>query len=229
MTTPSPLQRTAAPPAVQNPADALRLLADQIAAEPATASLHARMEALRRPIEPHEIDWKPKGLSCDACSEAPNKHCRNHRRGRCDRCGFWGSEAHTCLAYAGHAAVTIRLLACDPAWDWEPLGRTPEGLPALDPATNGLWISLTVLGVSKKGFGHHPGNRRMTGGDRMKAMISDAIKNAAMRFGVGIELWSKKFEPPTITVTAEPDENDDPWMSPHPARVWTPRRSERSM
>lgn len=85
------------------------------------------------------------------------------------------------LDYVGHAAVTDRLLAVDPEWTWEPLAVTPEGLPALDSAGN-LWIRLTVAGVTRIGVGD---------GKNAKECISDALRNAAMRFGVALALWSK--------------------------------------
>ena len=85
------------------------------------------------------------------------------------------------LDFVGHADVTDRLLSVDPGWTWEPLGVTPEGLPALDRFGN-LWIRLTVCGVTRIGVGD---------GKSAKELISDAIRNAAMRFGVALDLWAK--------------------------------------
>lgn len=86
------------------------------------------------------------------------------------------------LDYVGHAAVTDRLLEVDPTWKWEPLGYTDDGLPALDEEGN-LWIRLTVLNVTRIGVGD---------GRTMKERIGDALRNAAMRFGVALDLWSKE-------------------------------------
>ena len=86
------------------------------------------------------------------------------------------------LDYVGHAAVTDRLLTVDPEWSWEPFALTPEGLPALDRAGN-LWIRLTVCGVTRVGVGD---------GKSAKECIGDAIRNAAMRFGVALDLWAKE-------------------------------------
>lgn len=86
------------------------------------------------------------------------------------------------LDYVGHAAVTDRLLAVDPEWTWEPMATTPEGLPMPDGHGN-LWIRLTVCGVTRIGVGD---------GKSMKELIGDAIRNAAMRFGVALDLWSKE-------------------------------------
>lgn len=91
------------------------------------------------------------------------------------------------LAYVGHAALTDRLLDADPAWTWEPLAMSPEGLPVLDPL-GGMWIKLTVCGVTRLGYGH-AGNKE--GGDAIKEVIGDALRNAAMRFGAALDLWHK--------------------------------------
>lgn len=106
---------------------------------------------------------------------------------RCEICGSWHHPDVVHLDYVGHAALTDRLLDTDPEWSWEPLGCTPEGLPALD-ANRGLWIKLTVCGVTRLGYGAADGK---TGGDAMKEMIGDALRNAAMRFGAALDLWHK--------------------------------------
>jgi hypothetical protein len=85
------------------------------------------------------------------------------------------------LDFVGHADVTNRLLEVDPEWTWEPLGRTEDGLPALDRFGN-LWIKLTVCGTTRIGVGD---------GKSAKELISDALRNAAMRFGVALDLWAK--------------------------------------
>lgn len=91
------------------------------------------------------------------------------------------------LAYVGHAALTDRLLDADPQWTWEPLALDARGLPALDDV-GGLWIRLTVCGVTRLGYGD-AGQKK--GGDAMKERIGDALRNAAMRFGAALELWHK--------------------------------------
>lgn len=91
------------------------------------------------------------------------------------------------LAYVGHAALTDRLLDADPNWTWEPLSFDERGLPRLD-ENGGLWIKLTVCGVTRLGYGD-AGQKK--GGDAMKERIGDALRNAAMRFGAALELWHK--------------------------------------
>jgi hypothetical protein len=93
----------------------------------------------------------------------------------------------TKLAYVGHAALTDRLLDVDPGWTWEPLAMSPHGLPVMDDL-GGMWIRLTVCGVTRLGYGH-AGNKQ--GGDAIKEIIGDALRNAAMRFGAALELWHK--------------------------------------
>lgn len=86
------------------------------------------------------------------------------------------------LDFVGHAAVTDRLLSVDSDWSWEPFALTAEGLPALDRAGN-LWIRLTICGVTRIGVGD---------GKNAKEIIGDALRNGAMRFGVGLDLWAKE-------------------------------------
>ena len=105
----------------------------------------------------------------------------------------------TKLAYVGHAALTDRLLDVDPSWIWEPLALDERGLPALD-EVGGLWIKLTVCGVTRMGYGD-AGQKK--GGDAMKERIGDALRNAAMRFGAALELWHKG------ELHAEPELDDD--------------------
>jgi hypothetical protein len=94
------------------------------------------------------------------------------------------------LDYVGHAAVTDRLLCVDPEWTWEPVAWADDGGPLVRNDGNNavLWIRLTVCGVTRLGVG-------IVGAGAFeldKQLISDAIRNAAMRFGVALDLWSKE-------------------------------------
>ena len=109
------------------------------------------------------------------------------------------------LAYVGHAALTDRLLDTDPAWAWEPLAVDDRGLPALDDC-GGLWIRLTVCGVTRLGYGD-AGDKK--GANAMKERIGDALRNAAMRFGAALDLWHK----------GELHADDDDSASKHPAKT----------
>lgn len=138
---------------------------------------------LRAPFEPQDVGKLPR-VTCPACSR---KNCQQHKKSTCKTCGAYISEKHIHLDYVGHAAVTNRLLAVDPDWNWEPMSFTDDGLPAVD-KNAGMWIKLTVCGTTRLGYGHPDGK---AGGDAIKETIGDAIRNAAMRFGVAIDLWHK--------------------------------------
>ncbi len=127
---------------------------------------------LRAPFKPEQIGKLPK----------PTK--RDNTKGRCNECGGYHGLPAVHLDYVGHAAVTDRLLEVDPSWSWEPMARGPQGEPML--TNGGLWINLTVCGVTRPGFGDDDT------GKGMKVIIGDAIRNAAMRFGVALDLWSKE-------------------------------------
>jgi len=100
-------------------------------------------------------------------------------------------RGRTELDFVGHADLTHRLLDVDPFWNWEPAATDEAGLPVLDLNDKGqpigLWIKLTVAGVTRLGYGSCiPGKN-----DAVKELIGDALRNAAMRFGAALDLWSK--------------------------------------
>lgn len=138
---------------------------------------------LRRPFPAHKISKLPKPTK--AQTEAVRA---DYKTGiRCDICGTWHHPKVVHLDYVGHAALTDRLLECDPAWNWEPMALSAAGTPLMD-QNGGMWIKLTVCGVTRYGYGHPDGK---TGGDAIKEVIGDALRNAAMRFGAALELWHK--------------------------------------
>jgi hypothetical protein len=92
------------------------------------------------------------------------------------------------LDYVSHAWVTDRLLQVDPTWNWEPVGFDESGLPKFD-ENGGLWIKLTVCGVTRYGYGE-PATRDKY--DQKKSAIGNAVRNAAMRYGVALDLWAKE-------------------------------------
>lgn len=105
------------------------------------------------------------------------------------------------LSYVGHAEITKALSEIDPEWTWEPvLGA--DGLPAIriqhgkiprrdkDPllvemAT--MWGRLTLRGVTRWAVGSVEAHKP----DLDKELVSDFLRNAAMRFGVALSLWMK--------------------------------------
>lgn len=94
------------------------------------------------------------------------------------------------LDYVGHAAVTDRLLEVDPEWTWEPVAFAEDGAPLIrqDGKNATLWIRLTVCGTTRYGVG----SVALSAFEQEKQLISDALRNAAMRFGVALDLWSKQ-------------------------------------
>jgi len=126
--------------------------------------------ALRAPFPPSAVGKLPKPYQA------------NSQKGTCKECGGYHGMPAVHLDYVGHAATTDRLLQVDPGWSWEPLANEANGLPALDSKGN-LWIRLTVAGVTRIGVGD---------GKSAKECIGDAIRNAAMRFGVALDLWAKE-------------------------------------
>ena len=137
--------------------------------------LHDGLRKLREPFEVGQINKLPK----------PYK--RDSQKGKCNECGGYHGLPAVHLDYVGHAALTDRLLQVDPEWSWEPLAVGPDGLPQFD-RTGGLWIRLTILGVTRLGYGDADGK---SGGNAVKEAIGDALRNAGMRFGAALDLWHK--------------------------------------
>jgi len=145
--------------------------------EPATG-----LALLRAPFPAHHISKLPKPTK--AQTDAVRQDFKNGIR--CKECGAWHHPDVVHLDYVGHAALTDRLLDADPAWSWEPVADPQSvGLPTVP---GGMWIKLTVEGVSRYGFGCADGK---SGGDAIKEVIGDALRNAAMRFGAALDLWHK--------------------------------------
>jgi hypothetical protein len=137
------------------------------------------LELLRKPFPAHQISKLPKQSSKMTAAKSEYRSC--------NVCGGWHHPKAVHLDYVGHAALTDRLLDCDPEWNWEPVAFTEAGAPALD-ENGGMWIKLTICGVTRYGYGHPDGKR---GGDAIKEVIGDALRNAAMRFGAALDLWHK--------------------------------------
>jgi hypothetical protein len=164
-------------------------------------------KALREPF-PAEVIGKLPRVYCRACSDAKRGGgtCQNHQKRRCNTCGNNITEAHLHLDYVGHAETTDRFLAVDPWWTWEPLAFAPDGLPLLD-RSGGLWIRLTIAGVTRLGYGHANGKE---GPDAIKEAIGDALRNGGMRFGVALDLWGAKFKDGAADDHHEPEQEPEP-------------------
>lgn len=144
------------------------------------------LDLLRAQFPPHQISKLPKPTK-----KQTDDVKADYKKGiRCQLCGAWHHPEVVHLDYVGHAALTDRLLDADPKWTWEPLSTGPDGLPAFD-KSGGLWIRLTVCGVTRLGYGNAANSEYKEVGSREKEVIGDALRNAAMRFGAALELWHK--------------------------------------
>jgi hypothetical protein len=179
---------------------------------------------LRTPFAAEQVGKLPR-VTCPECSDR-RLRCDKHEKAKCDVCQAWVSTKHIHIDYVGHADVTSRLLDVDPEWSWDPKATEPDkdalaaavasGNPEvvkmvienappkfdLDDRGNpvGFWIRLTVGGVTRPGYGSVPSGQP----DAVKVLIGDALRNAAMRFGVALELWAKgdRADPAAENATA---------------------------
>lgn len=159
----------------------------------------AGLAAMREPFPAKYIGKLPKG------SKAQNE-CPADQKVNCKVCGGWHHPRIVHLDYVGHAAITQRLLDADPQWSWEPLAFTEHGLPRLD-ESGGLWIRLTVAGMTRLGYGDAAGKH---GPSAVKEAIGDALRNAAMRFGAALELWHKGDWENDTFIPAQDDKPEAP-------------------
>lgn len=136
---------------------------------------------LRKPFADNQISKLPKPLKkreeMDKLPKAACKVCG----------GYHATSMIMHLDYVGHAALTDRLLDADPMWTWEPMAVNEDGSPHID-NQGGMWIKLTVCGVTRIGYGDAQGK---IGPNAVKEVIGDALRNAAMRFGAALDLWHK--------------------------------------
>lgn len=93
------------------------------------------------------------------------------------------------LDFVGHADITRLLLEIDPTWRWVPIAWD-NGRPAIH-VENGMatmWGELTILGQARLGVG----SVRADKVDLDKELVGDFLRNAAMRFGICLSLWTKQ-------------------------------------
>lgn len=95
----------------------------------------------------------------------------------------------TQLDFVGHADITRILIEIDPCWSWEPIAYDENGLPAVAVVNSTAHMAgrLTIHGVSRIGIG----SVVHTKPDLYKELASDFLRNAAMRFGIALNLWTK--------------------------------------
>jgi hypothetical protein len=124
---------------------------------------------LREPFRPESVGTLPKPYRKDS------------PKGDCPECGQYHGLPAVHLSYVGHASVTDRLLTVDPWWTWDFLYLGEDGQPVAD-RDGGMWMSVTIAEVTRKGYGDGPD---------MKQRIGDGLRNAGMRFGIALDLWTK--------------------------------------
>lgn len=147
-------------------------------------TLEQKLQQLRAPFPENLVGWLPKPMLKKEEMDKLPKH-------NCTLCGQYHAVTKVMhLSYVGHAALTDRLLDVDPSWSWEPLSVGQDGYPVVD-KDGGMWIKLTVLGITKIGYGEAQAVHGKTGGNATKERIGDALRNAAMRFGCALEMWHK--------------------------------------
>lgn len=126
------------------------------------------------------------------------------------------------LSYVGHAEITRALCEIDENWTWEPvLGA--DGLPAIriqhghiprrdkepiqvDMAT--MWGKLTLCGVTRWAVGSVEAHKP----DLDKELVSDFLRNAAMRFGIALTLWMKDASSQPVSQTRRMESGTDKRM-----------------
>ena len=92
------------------------------------------------------------------------------------------------LDFVGHAEITRILIDVDVNWNWSPV-EVANGRPVIN-ETNGMatmWGYLTIHGKTMIGVG----SVRADKPDLDKELIGDFLRNASMRFGICLSLWSK--------------------------------------
>lgn len=149
-----------------------------------------RLARLSADFPAEQVEKLPKPLK--GGRDQPRFQCRPGTQASADgyHCGGYHSRAIH-LDYIGHATITERLNEVDPFWTIDFMVKQPETHePKVDP--EGTWFVMTVLGVSRPCIGD-AGGKGLTANGR-KELMGDAIRNGAMRFGVGTYLWSKSEE-----------------------------------
>lgn len=179
--------------------------------EPITKDQLEALKKLREPFPDNLINHRPVPM----CERDEYKKLP---KGTCKICGGYHALTKTAhLSYVGHAALTSRLLEVDPCWEWSPLALDEQGLPQFD-ATGGLWIKLTICGITRLGYGNAMPKPYSEIGSREKEVIGDAIRNGAMRGGAALEMWHKG----NLSDPEEPQDEDQPAASKSTSTVAMP-------
>ena len=170
----------------------------------AKAKTPTAWEILQAPFDVDSISLLPRYIG--------KKEDKGKDKRRCAECGTTHDFPAIHLSYVGHADITMRLNEADPTWTWEPMAYDAQGLPALD-ARGGLWAWLTICGVRKPAYGDPglawDGKSKAGTPDGMKEAIGDMLRNGAMRFGAGTQLWSKSDKAKQMLVGDDDTPHED--------------------
>jgi len=124
------------------------------------------------------------------------------------------------LDFVGHADITRILLEIDVTWRWVPIAWD-NGRPAIH-VENGIatmWGELTILGQSRLGVGSVRADKQ----ELDKELVGDFLRNAAMRFGICLSLWTKQEwedlggKPSSVTTTRATGQAQQRNISSQPA------------
>lgn len=135
---------------------------------------------LARPFAPDWIEKLPRNIR----KGDTDKGTCNSNRYSVDGVFCGGYHARSIhLDYVGHAGITMRLNedVGPENWSLEPLGTNEQGLPIF--TASQFWVKLTILGFSKIDLAESFNSTQEAWGD--------GLRRAAMRFGIGTDLWSK--------------------------------------
>jgi hypothetical protein len=139
------------------------------------ATLEEALPQLRRPFAPNAVQWK---IQSTGPAPTPDNE---------------GVTWALCVGYIDARLAGERLNAVVAGgWTEEPM-QIEDGI---------LWYKLTVLGQSHIDVGEGQGS---TTGMKAKGLHSDALKRAAVRFGVGVSLYAM----PKFFLKVGAVENDD--------------------
>ncbi len=124
------------------------------------------------------------------------------------------------LDFVGHADITKMLIEVDSEWTWEPVAFDADGLPAYR-VENGMahmagW--MTIHGVRRLGIGSVMANKP----DLFKELASDYLRNAAMRFGFCLSLWTKQEWDDVSYTSSAPAPKPAPVAKVEPAKPADP-------
>ena len=116
------------------------------------------------------------------------------------------------ISYVSHADITKILIEIDPNWNWQPVAWD-NGRPAIhvENGTATMWATLTLLGKSMLGVGSVRADKQ----DHEKELIGDFLRNASMRFGIALSLWSKQDWSDNTTIVRSDEVKRS--MQNHPA------------